>query len=46
MFSTCLCALGGCRKLREDLEILRTSGLRTVSVFWLETREAVTGGFK
>ncbi len=33
-------------RLAEDLEILRASGLKTSSVFWLETREAVTGGFK
>ena len=33
-------------RLRDDLEILQSSGLKTSSVLWLETREAVTGGFK
>ena len=33
-------------RLQQDLEILRSSGPRMSSVFWLETREAVTGGLK
>jgi tRNA (cmo5U34)-methyltransferase len=32
--------------LARDLEILRAAGLRDVDVFWLEHREAVTGGVK
>jgi len=32
--------------LGEDLRILREGGLESASVFWLEYREAVTGGFK
>lgn len=32
--------------LAEDLEILAASGLGHTSVFWLEYREAVTGGRK
>jgi tRNA (cmo5U34)-methyltransferase len=32
--------------LAEDLEILRSSGLRNVSAFWLEYRELVSGGQK
>jgi tRNA (cmo5U34)-methyltransferase len=32
--------------LGEDLRILREAGLENASVFWLEYREAVTGGFK
>ena len=32
--------------LAEDLEVLRNAGLRAVSVFWLEYREAVCGGLK
>ncbi|MDO8614786.1 MAG: class I SAM-dependent methyltransferase [Dehalococcoidia bacterium] len=30
--------------LQEDLTLLRNAGLRDVAVFWLEYREAVTGG--
>ena len=33
-------------KLDEDLQVLKESGLRNASVFWLEYREAVTGGSK
>ena len=32
--------------LSEDLQILRDADLRGVSVFWLETREAVCGGIR
>jgi tRNA (cmo5U34)-methyltransferase len=32
--------------LNEDLQILREAGFENASVFWLEYREAVTGGFK
>lgn len=32
--------------LSEDLRVLSEAGLRNASVFWLEYREAVTGGFK
>jgi ubiquinone/menaquinone biosynthesis C-methylase UbiE len=32
--------------LTEDLEVLRDAGLRDVTVYWLEYREAVTGGRK
>ena len=32
--------------LAEDLEVLRSSGLKNVSAFWLEYRELVTGGEK
>ena len=32
--------------LAEDLEILRSSGLKNVSTFWLEYRELVNGGQK
>ena len=32
--------------LAEDLEILRSSGLRNVAPFWLEYRELVSGGQK
>jgi Methylase involved in ubiquinone/menaquinone biosynthesis len=32
--------------LAEDLEVLRSSGLNNVSVFWLEYRELVTAGQK
>jgi ubiquinone/menaquinone biosynthesis C-methylase UbiE len=32
--------------LTNDLEILKAAGLKGVSVFWAEYREAVTGGFK
>ena len=32
--------------LAEDLEVLRTSGLKNVSAFWLEYRELVSGGQK
>ena len=32
--------------LREDLAILEASDLKVADVFWLETREAVTGGVK
>jgi ubiquinone/menaquinone biosynthesis C-methylase UbiE len=32
--------------LAEDLEVLRTGGLRMVSIFWVEYREAVCGGVK
>jgi ubiquinone/menaquinone biosynthesis C-methylase UbiE len=32
--------------LIEDLKILKESGLRNASVFWMEYREAVTGGSK
>jgi tRNA (cmo5U34)-methyltransferase len=32
--------------LAEDLEILRSSGLKNVSAFWLEYRELVSGGQK
>jgi tRNA (cmo5U34)-methyltransferase len=32
--------------LAEDLALLRTSGLKNVSAFWLEYREAVSGGQK
>jgi len=32
--------------LAEDLALLRTSGLKNVSAFWLEYREAVSGGHK
>ena len=33
-------------RLLEDLEILREAGLMKRAVFWLEYREAVTGGIK
>jgi len=32
--------------LAEDLKILRDAGLGNASAFWVEYREAVTGGFK
>jgi hypothetical protein len=32
--------------LVEDLKILKEAGLDNASVFWLEYREAITGGFK
>jgi tRNA (cmo5U34)-methyltransferase len=32
--------------LLEDLEILKDAGLANASAFWVEYREAVTGGFK
>jgi len=32
--------------LMEDLKILREAGLDNASVFWVEYREAITGGFK
>src|SRR5215470_1013595 len=32
--------------LSEDLRVLAEAGLQNASVFWLEFREAVTGGFK
>jgi tRNA (cmo5U34)-methyltransferase len=32
--------------LNEDLQILKEAGLRSASVFWMEYREAVTGGSK
>jgi len=32
--------------LQEDLQALRAAGLRGVTVFWLEYREAVCGGMK
>jgi hypothetical protein len=32
--------------LAEDLALLRSSGLRHVSAFWLEYRELVSGGQK
>lgn len=32
--------------LNEDLRIFREAGLKNASVFWLEYREAVIGGFK
>ncbi len=32
--------------LTDDLEVLRDAGLRDVAVYWLEYREAVTGGRK
>lgn len=32
--------------LLEDLEILRSSGLRSASALWLEYRELVSGGQK
>ena len=32
--------------LAEDLELLRSSGLKNVSTFWLEYRELVNGGQK
>lgn len=32
--------------LAEDLELLRSSGLKNVSAFWLEYRELVSGGQK
>jgi tRNA (cmo5U34)-methyltransferase len=32
--------------LAEDLKILRDAGLDNASAFWVEYREAVTGGFK
>ena len=32
--------------LAEDLELLKKASLHTSDVFWLEYREAVTGGFK
>ena len=32
--------------LSEDLRVLVEAGLQNASVFWLEYREAVTGGFK
>jgi tRNA (cmo5U34)-methyltransferase len=32
--------------LAEDLALLRSSGLRSVSAFWLEYRELVSGGHK
>jgi hypothetical protein len=32
--------------LAEDLQLLRSSGLKNVSAFWLEDRELVSGGQK
>jgi tRNA (cmo5U34)-methyltransferase len=32
--------------LKDDLRVLRDGGLRDVTVFWLEYREAVVGGWK
>jgi hypothetical protein len=32
--------------LAEDLEVLRNSGLKNVSAFWLEYRELVSAGQK
>ena len=32
--------------LAEDLEVLRSSGLKNVSAFWLEYRELVSAGQK
>jgi tRNA (cmo5U34)-methyltransferase len=32
--------------LKDDLQVLRDAGLRDVAVYWLEYREAVTGGRK
>ncbi|HXO92838.1 MAG TPA: hypothetical protein VN825_01800, partial [Candidatus Acidoferrum sp.] len=32
--------------LAEELELLRKSGLKNVSAFWLEYRELVSGGQK
>jgi tRNA (cmo5U34)-methyltransferase len=32
--------------LMQDLQILREAGLDNASVFWVEYREAITGGFK
>jgi len=32
--------------LKDDLQVLREAGLGDVAVFWLEYREAVTGGRK
>ncbi|MDJ0839073.1 MAG: class I SAM-dependent methyltransferase [Acidobacteriota bacterium] len=32
--------------LQQDLELLAQSGLSQTDVFWLETREALTGGWK
>jgi hypothetical protein len=32
--------------LAEDVEVLRSSGLKNVSAFWLEYRELVSGGQK
>ena len=32
--------------LSEDLAVLRSSGLKNVSAFWLEYRELVSGGQK
>jgi len=32
--------------LAEDVEVLRRSGLKNVSAFWLEYRELVSGGQK
>jgi ubiquinone/menaquinone biosynthesis C-methylase UbiE len=32
--------------LAEDLQILKEAGMRNASVFWMEYREAVTGGSK
>jgi hypothetical protein len=32
--------------LNEDLQILKEAGLGNAEVFWVEYREAVTGGFK
>ena len=32
--------------LAEDLDVLRSSGLKNVSTFWLEYRELVSGGQK
>jgi hypothetical protein len=32
--------------LSEDLRVLREAGLENASVFWVEYREAVTGGFR
>jgi tRNA (cmo5U34)-methyltransferase len=33
-------------QLVEDLQVLKEAGLRNASVFWMEYREAVTGGIK
>jgi hypothetical protein len=32
--------------LADDLALLRSSGLKNVSAFWLEYRELVSGGCK
>jgi hypothetical protein len=32
--------------LAEDVEVIRSSGLKNASAFWLEYRELVSGGQK